>query len=63
MCDTIVHSSIRLWAQAVEDYYTSMDKARLDTIVPHSTCWTGNNNNMDNIKYHYGKNFYKYLSF
>jgi hypothetical protein len=62
MCDTIVHSSIRLWARAVEDYYNVIDKVRVNTIQPHSQCWNMSNSsemNLDNIKYHYGKNFYR----
>ncbi len=62
MCDTIVYSSIRLWARAVEDYYNAIDKASVNTILPHSQCWNLSNStylNTDFIKYHYGKNFHK----
>ena len=63
MCDTIVYSSIRLWARAVEDYYNAIDKASVNTILPHSQCWNTTNSsylNTDFIRYHYGKNFHKF---
>lgn len=59
MCDTIVYDSMRLWASAVENYYTSINKDRLNIILPHTKCWNSTNMDMNNIKYHYGKNFYK----
>lgn len=59
MCDTIVYDSMRIWASAMDKYYNTIDKDRLSTILPHTKCWNATNMNMNDIKYHYGKNFHK----
>lgn len=61
MCDTIVHNSMRIWASALENFYNSISKDQMNVILPHTKCWNETNLEFNTIKYHYGKNFHKYL--
>jgi hypothetical protein len=61
MCDTTIRDSMRLWASAVDNYCNSVGIDQLSTILPHTSCWNETQINSNNIKYHYGNNFHKYL--
>jgi hypothetical protein len=67
LCDTTISNSIKLWASALDIYFNSVDKERLFTVLPHTKCWNSSNisaiNLIDDMKYHYGKNFHKYSYF
>ena len=66
LCDTTISNSIKLWTSALDIYFNSVDnnKERLFTVLPHTKCWNSSLNNsafnrIDDMKYHYGKNFHK----
>ena len=62
MCETTIHDSMRLWASAVESYFNSVSsRDQLNTILPHTSCPNLTSVNSETSKYHYGKNFHKYL--
>ncbi len=59
MCETIVESSIKIWAAAVENYYEKIDKESVNTIIPHTKCSNLSQIETNQLKYHYGKSFHK----
>lgn len=60
VCQSIVSDSILLWSTALEKYYKTSSKDMLHTIVPYTSCWNSSRIS-DNMKYHFGANFYDYL--
>ena len=59
MCDKIIESSIKQWANAVENYYETINKDSVNTILPHTKCKNLSQIHSNEMKYHYGKNFVK----
>lgn len=59
VCDKIIESSIRQWANAVENYYETINKENVNTILPHTKCKNLSQIQNNEMKYHYGKNFIK----
>jgi hypothetical protein len=60
LCENVIHSSLNLWANGVENYYNQhQNDTFINEIIPHTKCWSKNNLTLtnENTKYHYGKNF------
>ena len=59
VCDKIIENSIKQWANAVESYYETINKDFINTILPHTKCKNLSHIQINELKYHYGKNFVK----
>ncbi len=61
LCDTLIADSMRLWANAVENYYVSSNKSNFQAIVPQTRCWNSSKMDMAHIKYQFGKEFHEFV--